>query len=75
VAKPTPDDPPATTTLAPSSSHMRHSEALTRRLTRAGKRRVNDATAVGAAGCYAVTRTLSCKNSGAMSAPFAQTSV
>lgn len=29
----------------------------------------------GAAGCYAVTRTLSCKNSGAKSAPFAQTSV
>ena len=26
-------------------------------------------------GCYAVTRTLSCKNSGAMSAPFAHTNV
>jgi hypothetical protein len=48
---------------------------LTIRLTRAGKRRASDAAASGAAGCYAVTRTLSCKNSGAMSAPFAQTNV
>jgi hypothetical protein len=51
------------------------SKGLTCRLTRAGKRRASDAAASGAAGCYAVTRTLSCKNSGAMSAPFAQTNV
>ena len=41
----------------------------TRRDARAARR------ASAPSGCYAVTRTLSCRNSGAMSAPFGQTSV